>query len=394
MKFISNVIKFFGGFVMGFVIIALPFVLLFRSIGNIMFSQEEMVQLVNTNVLNPEVLASLTEPVIQGYQNDPDASFTEKLALLGFQNFENNDWVTFYNLIAPSAVTTQTANDLLSGFYNWIDDDTQDFPQISVDLTAWKGTLATNTVPVSVMILDKMPACSAEQLLDYGLSGEISTENFPLCQPPEPLYSDLLNNLSILVPSVLENFDDVYEFDQQTNLLGQESRTELSQFKSNLRLVRRIANSGWIMLGLIYLVGIVMGARTLPELFRWAGNPLFLTGLLTMGGAIGLLYVGGELSEILRSTVLTMSDGAFSVFDAVVTSTITSVARPLLPQSVVLIVLGVGGLIMSVVAKNYSEKKSGASMTSSEEPAHEPVIIEFPKDDGDDDGEKPSGMFG
>lgn len=362
---ISRLLKFLAGLVMGFVVIALPIVLLIESVGSILFSQSKMVKLVE-DTLNREMLAEMASASVREWQGNPNSGFVENLAVVGFKNFEQSDWVNFFELVAPPSVTSQTVGEVLNGFYVWLDSDTLVLPVFQIDLRGWKGALTTNAIPVTQLVFGKMPECSADQMLAFGLSGDYSVANLPLCRPGEPVYGGLMEKVSILVPSVLANYDDDYTIN--TGLAAGQNVELIETFKRQLRNIRTIFQYGWLAVGLIFFVGILMGARSLKEMLRWSGTTLLWAGAGTLGGALILVFLKNQVITIVGGMLLQDVSGSWSpLINSMINSSVNMVSQPLLLEGVVLIVIGIGGIFAAAVVRNYLKKRKGASLDKTDD---------------------------
>lgn len=353
---VSKFFKLLGGLTMGFVIVALPFALLFDSIGRILFSPDEIVRLVESNSLNMEIMAGVAERSVNGVSTETMTTPLDRFAMMAFRNFTHEDWVNFFEVIVPSEVISQTLREMFNGIFVWLDSDAE-YPSFQISLGSWKSVMETNSTLAVDMVLAKMPDCTAEDLTIFTAGAIISEENFPLCNPPEPMYSRLRDIMRISAPARFATLPDGIDISQDMfeNLQG------LAQLKSRIVWARSMMFYSWFWVTLVYMIGVPLGARTLKGLFQWSGWPLVLVGGGTLAGAAALVFGQDMVIGIMLNSIKFI--GVIRVVaDRLMRASISQVAQPLLLEGGVLVALGVGGIIGAVIVEKYLNKRTGSQI--------------------------------
>ena len=92
MRFFNSFLKFMAVVLASIVVVALPVALLGQSAGRLLFSPSKIVDLLNENLVNTEVMASLAEYTVLQMEPDQDAaSIYGKLALYGAKQLHSGN---------------------------------------------------------------------------------------------------------------------------------------------------------------------------------------------------------------------------------------------------------------------------------------------------------------
>jgi hypothetical protein len=413
MKLISGILKFFAILLMAFVVIALPLALLLRNVSRVMFSPETIVQLLEENVLDADVLASVAQQSVE--EADPLGGRNEEnpyaeLLQVGFRDLSHDDWVRIFMLISPPELLSQTLKQILKGYYDWID-GTKSVPQIQLDVRPWKRNIINNAVPVVEIVLSKLPHCSPDEIEIYNMSRDTGDySDIPNCRPPEPHYSVILDGAATYVPPEVSKFPDELDVGKPTL----ENNRNLDEVRRSLKRMQIGMSTGWIIVLIVFLIAIPMGIRSISDLFKWAGWPLVLAGAWALVISLVLLFfsegilsgMGGLIFQDAPRIIL-------APVEAVVSAILIFLSRPLLFQAAVMIVLGGGALVVgvllsgrerrervtpkpatTVVSQPYQassetvQKPQPQQATSKTEPTPEE------EQEDEDDDSRPTGMFG
>lgn len=379
MRAISSLIRFFAWVIMIFVVLLMPLALFGRAVGQLLFTEEGLSRALSQNLLDEDVFASVaeeivSESIITGTGESPeDAYFSQVLT-----NLDHESWVQVTSLVAPADLMRTTSRDFFSGFYNWLEGETV-APDFSVDLEPWKANIEASKIEVVEVFLDTIPNCSPSDVVAFN-----SAEDLPFCKPPEPHYSNLLDEISTEISTTLVDLPEEFSLFGDDFAGQQETLQGVARAKQILLLVRSTLRLGWVVVFILFLLAIPMGARSLPGFFKWSGIPLLLAGIgALLLSVIVSMFGGGVLAGLSAPAFSEMPSAVVTPLNAVMTGVVTGIARPILWQSFFLVVLGAGfttvGYILS--RRNYQSEM--------ELPQHSSVMKAE-----DDDSPSPSGMFG
>lgn len=359
---LTGFLRFISAILLFLVVISLPLTLLARDVGQLIFDADTIKSLVSENLLAPEFVARIAENVTvsalssaadEGQPPDEAAEgedgegidislMTEALGYL-----ENEDWIEITNLIAPQDLVAETVDGLVDGYIAWLDSDAG-FPELQFELAPWKTNLRSHARSVVAILLDALPACSAEEIAAQALEGLQAGEGLadvitPVCRPTEPIYGTMLGSADRMVNGITARMPDSVD----TAMLGEESTPEeLVLLKENLQRVRLVLNWAWLLVSLVGALAVWMAARSWPEALRRAGWPLLFAGGITLliGGLIQFAASGGL--ETLFTRMFAEGPATIAALGtAVIAGVFPLVAQPLLIQGAVLATAGLGALI-------------------------------------------------
>jgi hypothetical protein len=404
-RFVSGLLKFVAVVLAMMVVFALPVALLGQSAGRLLFSPSRIVDLLTDNLVNTEVMASLAEYTV--LQLDPEqdaASQYGKLALHGAKQLEHEQWIEIIDLVVPPQLVSTTIEQILGGYYSWLLGNSHEL-EIWVDVEPWKETLGKNFVYVAETILAELPACNSAELRKYAMLAFNPETEIPMCEPPEPYYSILLDTASHQVP------DELAEMGDHVNLIAdaEVSQAEWIEAKEGLQAAQAFSQIGWVGVLFIFLIVILLGARSLPGVLKWAGWPILFAGGFLL--VIALIFYAPGWTAGSSATTFANSDVPPMLqkpLRQVFVSVFDYLARPLLLQSVAMMLLGgmaIGAAVYIDYRNSAVDTESAMLMEEGDSPHDQATIIfdepddllmeDNPEDDVDQkDDSQPSGMFG
>lgn len=389
MKIISSFLKFFGILIVLFVVFSLPLALLARNIGELVFSSENMLEILNATVLDSELMADIATEAFSDSDlmiNNPDENSITLIIFSSLTNLEHEEWVALINMIAPPELISETIGEIIVGYYQWLDNDSLS-PSILVNVGQWKNNVRSNAAPVFELVLNTLPLCTAQQLVEFSNSGDLSTaESLPLCLPPEPFYSSLINVSASAVPARLDEFPDVIDLGT-----GLDSNIPfLSAVKQNIRLLRSLFKYSWLAIVFLYFLAIPLGTRSIKSFFYWSGFPLLLAGVFLMIAAI-LTSLSAQIINFGSEGAQIEGIGAIlvGVFNALAGLIVSEIAKPLYFQAGLLLGIGVVGVVIGMIMPNKAANDQIQNAhQSGMVPKPEPFLTNY------EDSEKPTGKFG
>jgi hypothetical protein len=345
MKIVSGFFKFVALILMAIVVVGLPLVLLSRSIGSPLLSAEGL-----SEIFDADMLASMAENRVQKRQIDAEDSPADQFFSQVMQQMTHEEWAAFFDLSAPPEITSQIYQQVIDGIKDWMGGDSAE-SVVNIDMRPLKDNILAKDTQVLQMILATLPACTVDDVDQLTAFGEGTSQAIPVCQPPEPFYSIMIEQGKTTLPAQLEIIPDDYAVS-----LGQmgDDGASLTRVIRLIRSVRPIFRLGWLGLLLVYLIAIPMGARSLPEIFKWAGWPSLLAGVHAMLIGLLLLMSHGSVSSLLaRFSSADLPASSMEVLSNFMNGLLSDAARPMLIAAGGMIVWGVAAMIVgSVLSAN------------------------------------------
>jgi hypothetical protein len=348
--------KFLRSVAIVFVVIVVatwPLAFLLHDMGEAIFSPGTLRQLIRETFLQGDFSATVAEQVVAEVAESADEDGgIGALVQSALGNLDEEQWEQIVDLIAPPTLIAETLDELVDDIYSWIDSD-QALPDLLIDLQPWIQNLSANLPVVTEKILNSLPACTLVDLAELmveGVAGEI--ENLPLCLPPEPLYSLVVDASAQVLPEQLGDMSatiDLTEVIAGCSGFGIEAQS-LLEVKIWVRQVRWLAQWGWVAVLGLFLVSIPMGARSFLGALKWGGWSLALAGALTLllGGLVYMfsdVFLGGLLQLALPEVPAALT----TPLSAISTKIVSLVTGPLFVQGGILFGLGALALLVGLL---------------------------------------------
>lgn len=395
MKIISGFLKFIAYVLMVIFVVFFPLCLFSRGVGQTLYDPADFLEMVNDEILDPEIFANIVEDLIRENQEVQDAQGDNLFAnvlLQGVLNLDHDEWVSMVNLIVPPEIVSQAFDQVLDSYYRWIDGRSP-VPLIQISLVPWKNQIKANIIPILELIMRDIRACNPEEIQEYNqirLTGEYT--NIPPCRPPEPNYSWILDTGAIEGPGFLET--SLPNQIDNSRALSASTRDPI-EFKNNYLNMVSVMQAGWILFIGLFVIAIPLGTRSIPELFKWIGWPLFLAGIWGFLISILLLIFTGSIMAVVGGLSSgTISPTVFSQFELIGVSLVQYFQRPLMIQSIVIFVLGCTSLIIGGIIGRTRTVRSISEPQSELQPDPPPAPTIRRKRENQEDDSSPTGMFG
>lgn len=335
MKFLLRLIAL--PVLLGF-IIAFPLSLVLRNLGSLVFEAETTKALVHESLMNSEMARTLARQGAQqmvSRETGGEEISTDLLARL-----TEEDWRQITEIIASRRVLSGTFDGVIDSFSEWLDDADADFPKLQVDLSAWKASTLQNTETLAEVLLNALPPCETVQAGASGL--QASLESLPACRPPEPEFSQVVSQSSILIQRVLDRAPDNFDLGQITQ--GAETPQELIELKSNLLQLRFWLGWGWLAVLTIGVVAAWLASAGLRSFLGFLGWPLLLAGGLALG--FGLAVFIFQFQFLSQLFALTETSPALTLLGgAVAGGALQLIGAPLIFQGLVTLAAGAGAVV-------------------------------------------------
>lgn len=336
-----------------------PLSLALREVSKLVFDAETTKAMVRENLLGGQMASVLANQMAR--QVLASEGGEETLASAFVQNtlaqLTEQDWRTITALTMPPNLVENTVDEIVNGYTAWLDGEAQ-LPQIRVELDGWKTNIEENASAVMSVVLDAQPDCSAEQVSHLVLSALQSMESvlqqISGCRPPEPVYSALLDNASLVLGNSLQFAPSSIDVGALRQLSG--APEQLADLKEGLIRLRQVLLWGWLGVAAIGLVGVLCGARSMPQALRWAGWPTLAAGGITFVFGLGLGIFSLQFVDALLSGPMLARSGAVAILGrAIAGGALDFTSGPLMLQGLVLLILG-GAMAYAayVLGRRYS----------------------------------------
>jgi hypothetical protein len=340
------ILRFFAVIILAAFTIAFPLTLVLRDVGSLLFDPATTKVLVRQNLRGSELMASLARQATQQMlASDESSNGQENPVELALSQLSDEHWRQITELVAPEALVEEAADQIVDAFSTWLNTEAA-FPQVQLSLTAFKDNAVANAGEVVSVVMNALPACDSDTLAAM-IAGENPQQlsAIPLCLPPEPLYSLLVDSAGPAMAEMLGNAPDTIDLGQLNQ--GQ-APAELTQLKQNLVSMRSFLNWSWVAVAALGTAGVAIGARGFAAVLRWSGWPLVLAGVIVLIFGMGLQVFSLNFLDQFLATVLEQGPGAMgSLASAVASGALNLIVGPLLLQGLVLTVTGITALIYS-----------------------------------------------
>ena len=375
MPFLNALLRVLAVVILAVVVVLAPITLLLRDAGALLFDPQTTKALVKENFLDQQFMADFAEQMVQGMLESSveeagaeGGSGFSVVIEKGLAELDEADWAQLTSLIAPPTLIAETTDTIIDGYAEWLTSD-ETLPAITIELSAWKRNISQNARPIMIIVMDGLPECTLEEIGQQVLEGLTGGEGIgaavPVCRPPEPIYSVVLDNADRMAAGITQGAPDSVDL---SSIPIQDSE-QILQFKESLNRARLVTTWSWLLVFGLGALAVVMAARTWPAALRWSGWPALLIGAGTLLLGLGLTWFGSALPSLLARMP---SDGPAFVpvlAGGMGAGVLSLVSRPLLIQGLVLVVLG----IMALFGARYLDDREGAQQAKPAPAPRHPV---------------------
>lgn len=344
--------------ILGFLVLFPP-ALVLRNTGEILFSKDRLAKLVHKAVLDPAL------PVRAVYQGafseilDQEMGRMRRGDLTGIQRSASDvsEMVRIVEGMIPEDVLDSVVDEILNSLFEWLDGP-QPFPELVIDTRPLTSQMRSNLPTLVDRVVESLPPCTKQEI------GEIVQRRLAKrpgkmkpCAPPEP-YKKAMK--SAITEDFSARLDEVPPRVNVAQRMQQELGTEKAvAAKKSLRGARSLMLSGWAALFGLYLLSIPLtAARSRADAMKRAGWPLALAGVLCVMIALGILFFGRALAQVMiKNMGAKVPDlGSLMGVMSVITSIFSEVGRNVLKQGGWMVI--VGGSVL-ILCRSLAKKGAG-----------------------------------
>jgi hypothetical protein len=374
--------------------VLLPGAVLAFEVGRVLFSAEEVAQVVGERAVDSGAVRRL---VIQQLLEARSTGATTDFDLARALSFLDQDEVEgVFDLLIPPDWARSQLSAAFRGLYDWMDNDLP-APAVPMDLRPIQQSLVSGgAARVVETILDSWPACTVQQLDELSRSALAGQLPMQYCEPSEPYRSAI----AVLATQAL--IEQARALPPKIDLLARDPSqptddlASVMALKEQLRTLRALTRWGWLLP--FSLLGVIMAlvVRSLRGLARWWGLPLLGGGLLSFLG----VFVASALAERLTAQALqgVSPDELVRLLGSILDGLRDQILGRMLVHSL-LIILGAGlllglGLVLARRAARLPAPIPPAPALASTQTATQPMPPTLEAHQPPSDRETPTGMFG
>lgn len=358
---LEAILKFVAFILAGALIFALPITLLANNLSDVIFDKEEMTQLSNSVILDSEIVPAaleiitnrLAEDISQKIENSDQPEGQELNLFNLIYSMEEENWKNFQQALLADEVIGNWIEGSVNGLFIWLESDRK-LPRISWDMQPLiEGMQGAEGEAAVVAFYDSLPDCT-----DLQMEAMQTPPGAPL--PRAKMVKELCKLSTFSHSEQIQVYNDVMqmvvdatplEYDASKVLFQQGEIVSAYTMKWNLRSLRwNLDTALLIPIGLLMLI-LIFGVRSTEELGQWWGIPLVGGSLVSLITAILYrpLWTGvltDQMPDIIPQTSL-----LFQEIIAGSTRVISPVFNPLLWQSFIILLIGIGLLAMGFILR-------------------------------------------
>ncbi len=362
---LSAILKFIAFVLAGVLMIVLPLALMANNVGDVLFNQEQVNEITTSVMLDSEIIPAALEILtnrqaedISTKIEDTDTPGGRELNLFNLiYSMEEQNWKNLKAALLPDDLIQSWIEISVNGFYNWLDTEDQ-LPFISwntnplIDrMTGPEGEAAV------VAFYDSLPDCTDLQMEEMQT---IPGEPLPrakmvkeLCKLSTFPHTEQIEVYKVVLGMVVQAMPPEYNATQAL-LKQREQIGGVYTLKWNIRNIRWQLDTVLLLpLGLLLLI-LFIGVRSMEGLGQWFGIPLIGGGLISLITAIlSRPLWRGWLTERIPEGIPQTSLLYHELIDASVRF-IGPIFNPLIWQSFIILLIGVGFLAMAFILRMRS----------------------------------------
>jgi len=279
-------------------VLTLPFALLGRSLEDGL-SSDHLSTMVEERLISSGFLREVAARAI--FQGSREGG----LALEGvelpaaFEYLSPEDQQEIAGRLLPEEWFTEQIRDVVANTFTWLESDEVQ-PGWRIDFSPLRNNLLRGGGAASIaeIMISSWPDCTPEDARSVAAFLESGVQPEVLCEPPEPLRTQLLEEGTQLFRQLAENIPSEIMLGKQLSEGMDPAR--IQAMKEVVRAVRRLANAVFLLP--LFFLGLIMALviRSWSDLLRWWGAALGLGGVFGLLAALRLT----RMVELQTGTLL------------------------------------------------------------------------------------------
>jgi hypothetical protein len=319
------------------------------NVWRVLFNPALVKQTLTTEVVSSELVPASLE-VFSEWRAEQRVANSESLSgvnepdiVLLISYLKAEDWRQIKQLLVTDDFVTHLISVSVDGLYAWLDSNDL-WPAINWDMTPLKTHMAGQEGIDAIMIAySALPVCGEAEISD--LKQRMSKVPpgvevlYNLCQFPDPWHEDQVGDYVDALKGVNDNIPVLFNFSEELGRSSSDQTMNLASLKSQLRLVRFVAQAGWVIALLLLALILAIKVRSRRSLGQFVGIPLVISGGLAV-----LIAVGGQtaiIQVVAKSLQAATSDFARQEIGNSIRHLTSLFFQPLLIQGIILAVVGI-----------------------------------------------------
>jgi hypothetical protein len=366
-------------------VLTLPLGILAFDLGRVIFSPERMAAILGASLEEAGGFRRVAmDAIASGGEAEAEAQGLNLGVALSYLTPLEREYLA--DRLLPNEWVQSQVRASVEDVYAWIDDD-RARPDIQIDLRPIKDALRSGGATLFVeVVVDSWPPCTVEQLAE--MTGTVLglVEGFPLCQPGEPFRT------AVVAMSGEALLLSLYALPDSLSISDGSAAAdpEMLRFKEDVRLARALSRWGWVLSPILLGLIMALAIRSWRGLAWWWGLPLLLGGLLTVAGSFA-----SRATVVRLAAAVGRQPGMPQVFgellDAAAATWMGMATRTALTHAAITVAIGLAVSVLGLVLGRIRRPVPARARVRVSPPTGRDDTVRFPKDD---DGERPSGMFG
>jgi hypothetical protein len=329
------------------------------NIWRVLFNPPLVKQTLTTEVVSSDLVPATLE-VFSEWRAEQRVKNNESLSgvnepdiVLLISYLKTEDWKKIKQLLVTDDFVTHIISVSVDGLYAWLDSKDL-WPAINWEMTPLKTRVAGQEGIDAIMVAyAALPVCGEAEIAD--LQQRLSKVPpgvevlYNLCQFPDPWHDDQVADYVDSLQGVNDNIPALFNFSQELGKSSSGQAINLALVKSQLRLVRFIAMTGWVIALVILVLIIAIKVRSRGTLGKFVGIPLLISGALA--ALIALVGQPAIIQLVEKSLLAATSDFARQEIENSLKHLTSLFFQPLLIEGVVLAVLGIVLIVVMLIKR-------------------------------------------
>ncbi len=339
--------KILGIIFMIIVAVLLPITIVANEVSDLLFSTENVFSMIDEELINSEFMEVIIGEVLVELQTEDegtDETIKRTSTMTMVEAIPAETMNEALRVLIPIEMISDLFGEIADGFYIWLNSEGYQ-TGISIDFRPLKINVVENISVAMAMVFEEMPECSAVDLVSWDFT----------CKPPDGLDLKALQMIDEKIAILLEDIPDQINIDEYLAGRG----NEIVVLRNTLILVRDVLNYVWVLAAGIFLVGIILGARTIRGFFSWVGWPLLITSMIIL--MIGILFnISSEGIINFGITRIGLSIPTFLTVasKSILTSIFGLIGTAMIWKGLIVFAVGFTAIIISVLITEYRNRKS------------------------------------
>ena len=359
----TAILKFLAFLMAGVLILVLPLSMVVSNVGNVLFNQEQITEIVKGVALDSELIPAALEVQTNRKATEisekierPNRPEGQELDLYNLiSSMEEENWKKFKEALLSDEVIETWIQTIFDGFYNWLDTD-EPIPFISLDMQPIIDRMSGPEGEAAVVAFyDSLPDCS-----DRTMEGMQTNPGDPLprskmvtelCKLSTFPHADQIEVYKEVMKMVVEATPQEYNAIQAI-LKQREQIGGVFTLKWTIRTWRWQTDTALLVPLFLLLLILFLGVRSMEGLGQWFGIPLIGGGLISLITALlSKTLWRGWLAERLPVEVIPPTSLLYHELIDGTSRIIGPIFNPLILQSFVILLIGAGLLTMGFILR-------------------------------------------